>query len=394
METDIVVIGAGPGGTAAAYFLAQAGARVALLDKEIFPRNKTCSDCVSRRALAQLRSMGLGDWLDHGFHTPTGLRIIAPNGELAMLKIDRKPSRFGRLIPRRELDASLVERATTAGAHFMGGAHAMGLSVEDSCAVVHFMAGEKKQTIHCQIVIAADGSKGSFSQRVGLPQGPVGVAARVYTAGHDPYEEYFDWIYEPDTLPGYGWVFPMGNGMCNVGIGTPVRQSNTDNLRVRLLKFMASNSHVRDRLHDQEIIDEPRVAYLDWNFYPSRTWAHRLLAVGDAAGLVSPLTGSGISKALISGEVAAECAINALASGDPSPGSLAIYGNSLRALFGWRRAQLRILQALFKRERALNRMVDMLNHDQVASNLAKDILSGRTDYVSLLRPGIIVRLLV
>lgn len=398
-QADVVVVGAGPGGSSAAYFLARAGARVVLLDKETFPRDKTCGDCVSHSALEQLSRMGLDGWLEtRSFHAPTGVRIGAPNGELAVLEISshsEQTFRFGRIIPRRELDATLLNVATAAGAQFVAGARATGMSVDNERANVYVVANGKTQTLRCQIVIAADGTKGSFSHSVGLQKGPlVGVAVRAYLAGDDHCENFFDVFYEADIVPGYGWVFPVGHGICNVGIGMIAMQANGNSLKSRLQEFISTNPYVLDRLPNHKVVEGPHGASLCWSFRPKRTYRDRLLTVGDVVGLINPLTGSGISKALISGEIAAQCAYDALASGDCSADGLAIYGGKLWARFGKRHVQLKIVQRLFRHRRILNRLVYLLNHEASANQVASNILRSKMDYVALLKPSVLVRLLV
>jgi flavin-dependent dehydrogenase len=343
--------------------------------------------------------MGLKDWLDaKNFHTPTGLRIGAPNGEIAAIETTpNSPTRFGKIIPRQVLDAKLVETAVQAGANFLPGTRATGMEVEKGKANVSFVKSgdnSRNQSLSCQMVIAADGSLGSFSRSItSRSQGPVGIAARVYMIGEDHFERFFDWLYEPDVLPGYGWVFPEGNGVVNVGIGTPIGQSNPAKLLERLQKFVVESPYVHERVHQLEAVGRPRAAPLDWSFDIKQSYNDHFLAVGDAAGLVSPLTGSGISKALISGEIATEHTIKALKSGRFAAHDLKAYGDSLKALFGWRRMQLQLLHALFSHSYVINRMVHLLNDNSAAKKLAQEIMENRADYISLLKPTVLVRLI-
>ena len=396
-QVDVIVVGAGLGGSSAAYFLAKAGVQVVLLDRHTFPRDKTCGDGVTRRALGQLGRMGLDHWIEsEGFQSPTGLRIGAPSGELAALEIPFDSERMhsiGRIIPRKKLDSALLEAAIAAGARFAPGVRATGMVAEDGRAIVHTTSGNRHQALRCQLAIAADGSKGSFSRSAGLQKGPLlCVAARTYLAGEDQSPGFVDMFYEPDIVPCYGWVFPAGDGVCNVGIGLPVGQGNP--LR-RLRAFIETNPHVRARLPQHEVAQPPRGAALYAHFRPACTYGERLLAVGDAAGLINPLTGSGISKALISGEIAALCAIEALSSGDCSATQLADYGRRLRARFGKRHSQLRVLRRLMSYGSVINRCVRLLNRDSAFYRLAQDALSNRVSPSdALLSPRILIRLLL
>jgi geranylgeranyl reductase family protein len=396
---DVVVVGAGPAGSAAAHYLAASGVAVLLLDKNAFPRDKACGDLISRRTLRLLTRMGLKSWLDEGnFHIPHGVRLGAPSGELAVVRVPPQadwPNGFVWSIPRKKLDAALVDAAVAAGAQFWPGVRATGMSVDEGKASVHTSASGRRETLHCQTVIAADGSSGSFSRSVGLHKGTLpGVAVRTYYAGDDPYEEFLDMFWVAEVLPGYVWILPEGQGVCNVGIGGFVGGNGEKGLMRQLQNLISSHSCIRDRLHSLEMVDRPRGGGLALDFCPRRVYQDRLLAVGDAAGLVSPLTGSGISRALISGETAAECVYFALDSGDCSRDGLASYGQKLQGRFGRQHLLLRVLQRLFTYKRVPNRLVRLLNCDESARQIAHSLLSRRSDYTVLLKPHILVRLLV
>lgn len=396
-QADVIVVGAGPGGSSAAYFLARAGAKVVLLDKEKFPRHKVCGDGISPRSLAQLARMGLSSWLEgKGFHAPRGVRIGAPGGEIAAVGIPCRGERdycFGMVVPRRQLDAALAQAAAEAGARFMDSTRATGMSLEDG-ARVHVETNGKSKSLRCRIVVVADGAQGSFGRSIGLRSGPLlCVAARTYVAGEDRQEQFVDMLFDPDIIPCYGWVFPVGEGVCNVGIGMLVEHARRRGLVSRLQEFLSTNPHVLERLPRWETVSRSRGFGLYAGFSPRRVYRDRLLVVGDAAGLVSPLTGSGISRALISGEAAARHAAPALTTGDCSARSLAGYGRELRARFGKQHALLRIVRRLVGHGRVLDRIVYLLNHDEEFRRLAQDILEDKADYAHLLRPGVLIKLL-
>ena len=121
MKSDVIVVGAGPAGASAAYFLAGAGIDVLLVDREVFPRGKVCGDGLALRALTVLECMGLGDWLS-GFPEPEVMLFSSPNGEAVRIRPER-PEGFcyGRVIPRLRLDEAVVERAVAAGARLLDG---------------------------------------------------------------------------------------------------------------------------------------------------------------------------------------------------------------------------------------------------------------------------------
>lgn len=397
---DVVIVGAGPGGCSAAYFLAQAGVQVVLVDKAEFPRDKICGDGISVRSLEHLSRMGLAGWLEANcFHGPTGVRISAPNGEQTTLQAPVGSDRsFGmaRIIPRKQLDAALLTVATAAGSCFMDSARAKGMSLDDNGANVKVVRNRKSATLRAQLVIAADGSFGSFSRSVGLQDGPpLCITARAYVTGKDCHDQFVDMLYEADIVPGYGWIFPLGNDICNVGIGIPGGQAKGARVLERFRRFISTNRNFQMRLRDYEVLSGPRGAVLYTGFRPQRAFGNRLLAVGDATGLVNPFTGSGISKALATGEIAAQCAYDALASGDCSADSLAGYGKRLSAQFGKRYLRMKLLRHIASSGRIIDRIVYLLNRDEAFHERAQQALAHRISYADLiLSPRTLFRILI
>jgi geranylgeranyl reductase family protein len=396
---DVVIVGAGPGGCSAAYFLARAGVRALLIDKAEFPRDKICGDAISVRSLEHLSRMGLEGWLKaNRFHSPSGVRIAAPNGERATLQAPTQLDEscvMPRIIPREKLDSALLTAATEAGSCFMGGVRARSMSLDNAGATVQVVRNRKSATLRAQLVVAADGSYGSFSRNVGLQDGPLlCITARAYAIGEDSDEEFVDMLYEADVVPGYGWVFPLGNGICNVGIGIPAHQAKRVSVQERFCRFMSRNRYFRVRLRNYEIQPGPRGAVLYSGFRHQRTFGNRLLAVGDATGLVNPLTGAGISKALATGEMAAQCAYDALMSGNCSEKSLAVYGKRLSAQFGRWYSQMKLVRRLASHGNIINRIVYLLNQDEVFHERAQQALVHRISYAGLiLSPRTLFRLL-
>jgi len=395
-RSDVVIVGAGPAGSSAAYFLARSGVRVTLLDKETFPRDKVCGDGISASSLRQLDRMGLGGRLDaEGAHAPSGIRLGAPNGDIAVVgasHCDERDYIFGRIMPRRKLDVVLIQAAVEAGAEFLDGVRAAGMSSEGGSADVYVMNNGKRETLRGHVVIAADGTRGGFSSRIGLQSGPLlCVAARMYVTGDDHSEGLLDMLFEPDIVPCYGWVFPVGDGMYNVGMGMTIEYAGRRSLIERLETFLRTNPRVLRRLSNCQVVGKPRGFGLYAGFRPSQVYRERLLVAGDAAGLVSPLTGAGISRALISGEVAARHARSALMNGDCSANGLAAYARELGARFGRQHALRRFVQRLFGHEYILNRVVHLLGHDEAFGRLAHAILADTADYSDLLRPRMLVK---
>ena len=227
---DVLVIGAGPSGAAAAYWLAERGRRVLLVEKKRFPREKTCGDGLTPRAVRQLHDMGLADPLSD-FHRFDGLRSIAHGVTLELAWPDHPdfPS-YGYVVRRSELDDMVANRAVKAGATLLAATEATEPLIEDG-RVVGAMVLDKDagttRAIRARYVIVADGANSRFGRALGTSRNrtyPLGMAIRGYFTSplhDDPWiESHLDIRdREGNHLPGYGWIFPVGDGTVNVGVG-------------------------------------------------------------------------------------------------------------------------------------------------------------------------------
>ena len=325
---DVVVVGAGPAGAAAGYWLAEAGHRVLVVERKRFPRDKTCGDGLTPRAVHQLEEMGLGERLvDH--QRFDGLRSIAHGVtlELAWPEHPVFPS-YGYVVRRRDLDEMVAEQAVKAGATLRSGTEAVAPLVEDGLvrgAVLHDKDDDTHTEVRARYLVVADGSNSRFGRALGAARDrsyPMGMAVRGYFESprhDDPWIESHLDISDKDGnhLPGYGWIFPVGDGTVNVGVG--------------LLSTFAGWKHVNTS-HLMDAFCETAPAY--WGISPETscgpptggklptglsvapkvgpTW----LTVGDAAGSVNPFNGEGISVAYETGRIAAEIVDEALRTGD------------------------------------------------------------------------------
>ena len=240
-DADVIVIGAGPGGSSAAYHAARTGLRVLLLEKTEFPREKVCGDGLTPRAVKQLIAMGLADEdgpkKTDGWATNRGLRVVADEAsvELAWPSLASFPG-YGLTRTRLDFDSLLAETAQQAGAVLHTSTTVTEPLFAEDGAVVGVRAtrrgaGREKEVVELRapLVIAADGVSGRFALGLGIAKRadrPMGVAVRRYyrsPAKHnDPYLE--SWlslrgVNNDDPLPGYGWIFGMGDGRVNVGLG-------------------------------------------------------------------------------------------------------------------------------------------------------------------------------
>ncbi len=328
---DVVVIGAGPGGSATAYWLAREGLRVLLVDKHDFPRDKTCGDALSPRAQQFLHKMGLLETVAAVAHHAPAIHIYAPNGACARTAVNGAGEMPNRtlILPRYRFDHLVQQAALTAGAEFRVG-HVRHLE-KDGPRVTGIRLDE--QSISARLVVLATGAATGLHAAAGLaPRGHVHTAAvRRYYDGVRGLGDEMTLFLNDIAFPGYSWVFPLGPDSVNMGYwySGPGGVSS----RGALPGLAAEHPQLRAILHGAA----PR----DTKSYPIRTDYRRapklapgVLVVGEAAGLVNPFTGEGIDYALESGYLAAHAVYGALQRRHaPSVEDLQPYRRALRVHF-------------------------------------------------------------
>ena len=330
-EADVIVVGAGPAGSATAFYLAQAGLDVLVLEKSRFPREKVCGDGLTPRAVKALVAMGIDVSEQAGWVRNKGLRVIGAGKrlELPWPELTSYPG-YGLVRTRHDLDQTLARRAQQAGAKLLEGVTVTGPVIDDRTGritgVIAKAEGEHGQepsprVYTSRVVVAADGNSSRLSVGMGLRKRddrPLGVAVRTYyrTPRHDDdyLESWLD-LWDGDRLlPGYGWIFGMGDGTSNVGLGllnTSAAFGNTDYhaLLRRWLKSMPAEWGYTEENRTQPI----RGAALPMGFNRTPHYHRGLLLAGDAGGMVNPFNGEGIAYAMESGEILARTVTQALA---------------------------------------------------------------------------------
>ncbi|MFC4121073.1 geranylgeranyl reductase family protein [Nonomuraea zeae] len=319
-EFDAVVVGAGPAGAAAAFHLARRGRRVALLERSAFPRDKSCGDAVNRAGVELLREMDvLGDLT--GAFGIGGLEVsMGPAGQRSTRAFrygreDPAGGRYGIVVPRALLDHVLVRRAVAEGAVFRQRVQVRGLVREDGVVRgVEAVTPDGREIVRARVVVAADGSTSKLARQSGLVEttrGRLGYAMRTYFSGVPALEDTLSFhmpLDNPAThsrLPAYGWVIPLGPDRANVGAGVAEKHPGVrlDDLFERFVAELRATVPWFAAARQE---GPPKGAPLFFGFTPDRSWSPGLVLVGDAAGMINPGTGEGISFALESGKIAAE----------------------------------------------------------------------------------------
>jgi menaquinone-9 beta-reductase len=327
-EADVIIVGAGPAGATTAFYLAQAGLDVLLLEKARFPREKVCGDGLTPRAVKALVGMGISVTEQDGWVRNKGLRVIGAGKrmELPWPELASYPG-YGLVRTRHDMDEMLARRAEKAGARLFEGVTVTGPLLDERTGRITGVrarpadGGDGERTYAARVVVAADGNSSRLSVGMGLRKRddrPLGVAVRTYykTPRHDDdyLESWLD-LWDGDRLlPGYGWIFGMGDGTSNVGLGllnTSAAFGNTDYhaLLRQWLKGMPAEWGFTEENRTQPI----RGAALPMGFNRTPHYFKGLLLVGDAGGMVNPFNGEGIAYAMESGEILARTITQALA---------------------------------------------------------------------------------
>ncbi|MCF6507713.1 geranylgeranyl reductase family protein [Blastococcus sp. MG754426] len=346
---DVVVVGAGPAGSSAAWHLASAGLDVALLEKAEFPREKVCGDGLTPRGVQALHDMGVGTD-GPGWVRRRGLRVHGGGrvAEVDWPRLDSWPD-HGLVRTRRELDALLAEHARSAGARLVTGTTVTEPLLDDDGRVagVRGEAGDGEPvTWRAPLVVSAEGLSGRLAKALGLlrrTDRPLGVALRGYVRSRRSDDEYLDIAFDltPDgpsreTMPGYGWIFGMGDGTANVGYGLLDTRRGTGADRRSVLRRWLDLFPAEEGLGERDAVGPLRGAGLPMALSRGPAYTRGLLLAGDAAGTVNPCNGEGISAAIESGRMAAESAAAALArpAGAAREAVLQRYPDRLRAELG------------------------------------------------------------
>ncbi len=344
-RVDALVVGAGPGGSTTAFHLARAGLDVMLVERSAFPREKVCGDGLTPRAVKALTRMGV-DVDDPAFERHNGLRIYSRKVtlELPWPTLRTFPG-YGLMRTRAEFDELLARRAEKAGAVLRERTEAVAPIVEGGWVTGATVRSADEPDaepaeVRARFVIASDGASSRFAGQAGVrrdPHRPLGIAARRYyrtSRRAGPWLEVWMDLWEGDAiLPGYGWVFPLGDGTVNVGAGLLNTFKNFKDVSAQRLfdafvRMLPPSFGIDEGSADGRVLSGP----LPMGFNRTPSAVPGLLLVGDAAGLVNPFNGEGIAYAMESGELAAELVHDALVK--DRPGLAQMYPAMLRERYG------------------------------------------------------------
>jgi menaquinone-9 beta-reductase len=350
-EADVIVVGAGPAGSAAACYLARSGLDVLLLEKATFPREKVCGDGLTPRAVKALVGMGVPIGEEDGWLRNKGLRVVGGGFrlELPWPELSSYPG-YGLVRSRLDFDETLAKAAKQAGARLLEGVTVTGPVLDRTGRMAGVTARptatpeEPEDTYRARVVVAADGNSSRLSLAMGLRKRddrPLGVAVRTYYTSprHDDdwLEAWLDLWDGGQQLPGYGWIFGMGDGTSNVGLGLLNTSASFGQVDYRgLLRRWLAGMPAEWGYTEQNRTAPIRGAALPMGFNRTPHYTRGLLLAGDSGGMVNPFNGEGIAYAMESGQLAAEVIAQALARPDAAGAErvLAAYPRALKDAYG------------------------------------------------------------
>ncbi|MGB0436539.1 MAG: menaquinone reductase [Mycobacterium sp.] len=310
-SADVVVIGAGPAGSSAAAWAARSGRDVLVIDSARFPRDKACGDGLTPRAIAELRRLGLGPWIE-GRIAHRGLRMSGFGADVEVAWPGPSFPPTSSAVPRTELDERIRLVAVDDGVKMQLGTKAVDVQ-HDSSGRVSAVVLKSGETIRCEKLIVADGARSPLGRALGRQwhrETVYGVAIRGYIAtprSSEPWITSHLELRSPEgaVLPGYGWIFPLGNGEVNIGVGALATDKRPSDAALRPL----INHYTALRRDEWDFQGEPRAglsALLPMGGAASGVAGPNWMLIGDAAACVNPLNGEGIDYGLETGRLAAE----------------------------------------------------------------------------------------
>jgi menaquinone-9 beta-reductase len=373
---DAVIVGAGPGGSATAHFLSRRGLDVRLLDRADFPRDKTCGDGLTPRALRVLDQMGILAEVERKGCRVGAYEVVAPNGRATSAHITAEHGAL--VVPRLELDEIVLRRAIESGARFSGRVTVSQVEPTSSGVRVHAQDG---QTFEGRVAVIATGAATAVLKRSGI----LGHQPRAMLAARAYFEDIqaevastFSLRFHGVPLPGYGWVFPVSKTAANIGVGFLPSRRTAKPTPTASRAFEDFTSNLQPFLKGARLAGPVKGYPIRVDFLTAPTYAERTLLVGEAAGLVNPLTGEGIDYALESGQMAAAHLAGAFDSGF-GPGWLPAYDRLLHERFEkvFRFSQL--VRDWYCRPPLLNLLVPLANRRPALRQLLTSIVLGERE---------------
>ncbi len=340
MASHVLVVGGGPGGASSAYWLARNGLDVHLVEKKTYPREKACGDGLTPRAIKQLLDMGF-DFDRAAIHRVDGLRAYAGDLKIEMPwpQHSMYPD-WGATIRRADLDGTVAELAEAQGANLEQGTTAMPILEHDKIVAVRLTNANGERTVNPDLIVIADGSNSRFGRAAGATRRkdyPFGLAVRAYYESPNSHDSFIESQLDirdanGKAMPGYGWVFPLGDGEVNVGAGLVSTFKGWKDVNTsHILDAYATSLPDHWEIVQSSPHSKPIGGKLPMSLSVGPKFGRNWVLVGDASGAVNPFNGEGIDYAYETGRIAARYVAEAAAGDDTA---LARYAAELEESYG------------------------------------------------------------
>ena len=313
-DCDVLIAGGGPAGSALAFHLASKGVRVVVAEAQRFPRDKVCGDGVSPVALAELQTMGIegmDNFAKANEISKVGLFIKNDKVFIDLSKPDNLPH-HARIIPRIELDHWIYGAAKKAGAVYYEDARVTGYSISADAVKVQIKQGQQNLQLKAKVLVGADGSSSAVARQMhgGKPHENFQLLGlRAYYDKVNGPQDRVDIYFTQESFPGIFWMFPKGADGANIGMAkvASTLPQNEQHVKSFLINHIKNNPDIVERIGNGVMNGKITGWPLTFFNRESKISCNRLLLIGDAAGLINPLSGDGIQYALLSARWAAEC---------------------------------------------------------------------------------------
>ena len=399
-EYDVIIVGGGPGGSTCATFLGKAGHRVLLLDKAIFPRDKTCGDAISGKSMGILREMGLLSGVEGIDNSKIyGVTFSSPEGYVVEIPF-RQEENVGYCARRLVYDNLLFQNSKQY-------AHTIEeFAVSELITDNGFVAGVKgtdlrdktAKEFRAKVVVGADGATSVVANKLGLDKIDEKhhcVAIRAYYKGVTGMTNNIELHFVDSIIPGYFWIFPLDNGLANVGAGllTSDFKKKKINLKEWMFNEIKTNPLFKERFANAEQVSEVKAWNLPFGSKRRKNHGNGFVLVGDAACLIDPFTGEGIGNAMLSGKLAAQVIHDAFVKNDFSEKNLEEYEKRLHEELDRELKNSYRMQRLGSIKPVLNWIVRKAAKNQHAKDLIASTLSNETARKEVTSPLLYLKIL-
>lgn len=404
-EFDLIIVGAGPAGCTTALNLAGSGLKVALVDKAELPAEKVCGDALSGTVLKVLQRLPgncFEEFLELEPKTPSwGIRFAAPNGDLLDVPfvLDKTPETPppGYICKRKTFDGFLQQKVREVTPFSLTGKFPVKQILREK---EFFILKGEKEDLRCRMIIGADGTHSTVGKILAghsLNHKQYSLGVRAYFTGvRDLHPQNFiELHFLEDLLPGYLWIFPMADGLANVGLGILFEKMKAapESLSAMLQQIILSHPSLSARFEGAEMTGKIEAHGLPLGPDPKAISGDGFLLAGDAASLVDPFSGEGIGNAMVSGEIAAGMIREAFAANDFSAGFLKQYDERIRKRLGRELKTSQRIQELCSHPALFNLVVKKANRNKELREMFTKMYTSQDVRDQLKNPGFYLKVL-